>query len=144
MRLHHRCACSKLGSPGTSVDRLDLVVLGILTAFPCPACPRTMTLWKDRPPNAELPGWSNQAPASLISSPAHAGNTRRGKSDAGSAQHLSIEATCRCFHSQGIRYRQGHFRKIIRWAQDAEAAIKALCPTGDLENDDYLHQVRSQ
>ncbi len=44
-------------------------------------------------------------------------------------------------HGTYFRYRRGHFRKIIRWAQRAEASVRALCPTGDLEKDYFLHAI---
>ena len=47
-----------------------------------------------------------------------------------------------CGHGTYCRYRAGRFRKIIRWAHRAEAAVQALCPTGDLERDYYLHPTR--
>ena len=42
-------------------------------------------------------------------------------------------------HGVYFRYRRGHFEKIIRWAERAEAAVAALCPTGNLDTDYYLH-----
>ena len=42
-------------------------------------------------------------------------------------------------HGVYFSYRRSHFEKVIRWAQKAEAAVAALCPTGDLDKDYYLH-----
>ena len=44
-----------------------------------------------------------------------------------------------CGHGTYYRFAPSHFRKIIRWAERAERATKALCPTGSLERDYYLH-----
>jgi glyoxylase-like metal-dependent hydrolase (beta-lactamase superfamily II) len=44
-----------------------------------------------------------------------------------------------CGHGTYYEFRASQFRKIIAWARRAEAATKALCPSGDLENDYYLH-----
>jgi len=42
-------------------------------------------------------------------------------------------------HGVYFDYRRAHFEKIIRWAEKAEAAVAALCPTGDLDKDYHLH-----
>ncbi len=46
-----------------------------------------------------------------------------------------------CGHGTYCRYRAGRFAKIIRWAHRAEAAVQALCPTGNLDRDYYLHRI---
>jgi len=35
--------------------------------------------------------------------------------------------------------RKSYFNKVIRWATQAQAATRALCPTGDLERE-YYHR----
>ena len=42
-------------------------------------------------------------------------------------------------HGVYFSYRREHFEKIIRWADKAEAAVAAICPTGDLYSDYYLY-----
>ncbi|MCX5661386.1 MAG: MBL fold metallo-hydrolase [Planctomycetota bacterium] len=42
-------------------------------------------------------------------------------------------------HQVYFKFRPSHFRKIARWALQAEKATRDLCPTGDLERDYYLH-----
>ncbi|MHB1156666.1 MAG: MBL fold metallo-hydrolase [Phycisphaerales bacterium] len=44
-------------------------------------------------------------------------------------------------HSTYMRFAASQFQKIIRWSRRAEAATKALCPTGDLERDYYLQKA---
>ncbi len=44
-------------------------------------------------------------------------------------------------HGCYFRYRRQHFEKIIAWAHEAEAAVRALCPSGDLEQDYFLHRL---
>ena len=41
-------------------------------------------------------------------------------------------------HGTTFRFTTSRFRRIIRWAQRAERAVRALCPTGDLERDYYV------
>ena len=45
-------------------------------------------------------------------------------------------------HQNFYRFSPRHFRKIISWAGKAEAATRALCPSGNLERDYYLHHVK--
>lgn len=40
-------------------------------------------------------------------------------------------------HNNTYYFAASKFRKIIRWAERAEAAVRALCPSGDLEQDYY-------
>lgn len=42
-------------------------------------------------------------------------------------------------HNTYFAFRPSHFRKIVRWSRQAERAVAALCPSGDLERDYYLH-----
>jgi glyoxylase-like metal-dependent hydrolase (beta-lactamase superfamily II) len=42
-------------------------------------------------------------------------------------------------HGVYYRYRRSQFEKIIRWAEKADAAVTALCPSGNLDTDYYLH-----
>ena len=46
-----------------------------------------------------------------------------------------------CGHGTYYDYRRQHFEKIIRWAEKAEATVRALCPDGDLEQHYYLHDL---
>ncbi len=46
-----------------------------------------------------------------------------------------------CGHGTYYRFAASQFRKIIRWADKAERAAKALCPSGNLSRDYYLHPV---
>lgn len=41
-------------------------------------------------------------------------------------------------HSNTYAFAAAKFRRIARWATQAEAAVRALCPSGDLEQDYYL------
>jgi glyoxylase-like metal-dependent hydrolase (beta-lactamase superfamily II) len=41
-------------------------------------------------------------------------------------------------HGNCYEFAASKFRKIIRWAGSAEQAVRALCPTGDLETDYYV------
>ncbi len=43
-------------------------------------------------------------------------------------------------HQTYYRFHATQFRKIIHWARRAETATKALCPSGNLETDYYLHR----
>ena len=45
-------------------------------------------------------------------------------------------------HNTYQRFHASQFRKIAAWSRRAEAAVKALCPSGDLERDYYLHRAR--
>ena len=45
-------------------------------------------------------------------------------------------------HGTFVHYRASYFRKVIHWAARAEAAVKALCPSGRLEDDYYRHNHR--
>jgi glyoxylase-like metal-dependent hydrolase (beta-lactamase superfamily II) len=40
-------------------------------------------------------------------------------------------------HNNTYYFAASKFRKIIKWAERAEAAVRALCPSGDLERDYY-------
>jgi len=40
-------------------------------------------------------------------------------------------------HQTCFRFTASRFRRIIHWAQSAERAVRALCPSGDLERDYY-------
>jgi glyoxylase-like metal-dependent hydrolase (beta-lactamase superfamily II) len=40
-------------------------------------------------------------------------------------------------HGCAFRFTASRFRRIARWARSAEEAVRALCPTGDLETDYY-------
>ena len=42
-------------------------------------------------------------------------------------------------HGTFLKYRPSRFRKVVRWAGATEKAVKALCPSGRLETDSYLH-----
>ena len=46
-------------------------------------------------------------------------------------------------HGVYYRYHRAQFEKIIRWSAKAEAAVTALCPSGKLETDYYLHRWSS-
>ena len=46
-------------------------------------------------------------------------------------------------HGTYYRFHASKFNKIIHWAESAEAAVKALCPTGQLQKDYYLPRDRS-
>ena len=45
-------------------------------------------------------------------------------------------------HRTYYRFHASQFRKILKWTKQAEAAVKALCPSGDLETD-YYHRFSS-
>ncbi|MCC6446576.1 MAG: MBL fold metallo-hydrolase [Armatimonadetes bacterium] len=48
-------------------------------------------------------------------------------------------------HGTFYRYAPSQFRKIIRWAESAEKAVRALCPSGDLEKDYCIvHDILAQ
>ena len=47
-------------------------------------------------------------------------------------------------HQATFRFTASRFRRIIRWAQQAERAVRALCPTGDLERDYYALELDSR
>ncbi|MCE5240307.1 MBL fold metallo-hydrolase [bacterium] len=48
-------------------------------------------------------------------------------------------------HSNTYAFSATKFRRIIQWAEQAEAAVRALCPSGDLEQDYYvLHKLIAQ
>ncbi len=42
-----------------------------------------------------------------------------------------------CGHRTVYRFSPAHFKRVVRWARQAEQALIALCPTGDLEQDYY-------
>ncbi len=42
-------------------------------------------------------------------------------------------------HGTYYRYRKSHFQKIAAWARRAESATRALCPTGNPDEDYHLH-----
>ena len=42
-------------------------------------------------------------------------------------------------HGTYFRYQKSQFTKIVRWAGQAESAVQALCPSGGLERDYFLH-----
>jgi glyoxylase-like metal-dependent hydrolase (beta-lactamase superfamily II) len=42
-----------------------------------------------------------------------------------------------CGHQTYVRYNPDYYRKVIAWADRAEAAVRALCPSGDLGQDYY-------
>jgi glyoxylase-like metal-dependent hydrolase (beta-lactamase superfamily II) len=45
-------------------------------------------------------------------------------------------------HTNTYRFSAARFRRVLRWAVRAEAAVRALCPSGDLEQDYYaVHGV---
>lgn len=45
-------------------------------------------------------------------------------------------------HNNTYAFSAAKFRRIVRWAEQAEAAVRALCPSGDLEQDYYIvHQL---
>jgi glyoxylase-like metal-dependent hydrolase (beta-lactamase superfamily II) len=45
-------------------------------------------------------------------------------------------------HNNTYAYSATKFRRIIKWAERAEAAVRALCPSGDAERDYYaLHEL---
>lgn len=46
-------------------------------------------------------------------------------------------------HNEYYRFSPSQFRKIAKWALRAEAATQALCPSGNLEEDYYLHHPAS-
>jgi glyoxylase-like metal-dependent hydrolase (beta-lactamase superfamily II) len=46
-----------------------------------------------------------------------------------------------CGHGTFYRFHPDRFRKVQRWARRAEQAVRALCPSGDLEQDYYLHRM---
>jgi len=46
-----------------------------------------------------------------------------------------------CGHSTHYRFAPSQFRKIIHWAQKAQHATEALCPTGQLNRDYHLHPL---
>ncbi len=43
-----------------------------------------------------------------------------------------------CGHGTAYRFSPSKFRKIVRWSEKADHAVRALCPTGDLEQDYYV------
>ena len=43
-----------------------------------------------------------------------------------------------CGHDTAYRFRASKFRKIIRWAQQAQRTVCDLCPSGSLKRDYYL------
>ncbi len=45
-------------------------------------------------------------------------------------------------HSTYTRFAASQYRKIMRWSQQTENAIAALCPSGQLEKDYYLHKAQ--
>lgn len=48
-------------------------------------------------------------------------------------------------HNNTYAFSAPKFRRIIRWAQRAEKAVRALCPTGDLQQDYYVvHNIIAQ
>ncbi len=46
-----------------------------------------------------------------------------------------------CGHGTYYRFAPSHFHKVIRWSRTAQEAVAALCPTGRLERDYYLHPL---
>jgi len=44
-------------------------------------------------------------------------------------------------HGTYVLYNERYYLKVIRWARAAQAAVKALCPSGKLERDYYLHKL---
>ena len=46
-----------------------------------------------------------------------------------------------CGHGTYIRFNPRYYRKVIRWAAQAERAVTALCPTGNLDADYYRWPV---
>jgi glyoxylase-like metal-dependent hydrolase (beta-lactamase superfamily II) len=44
-------------------------------------------------------------------------------------------------HGTYYRYQRQQFTKIARWAARAERAVRALCPSGSLEQDYYRHRL---
>lgn len=42
-------------------------------------------------------------------------------------------------HATWMHCRASYFRKVIAWARRAESAVKAICPSGNLELDYHLH-----
>ncbi len=46
-------------------------------------------------------------------------------------------------HSTWMHYSPSYFKRVIEWADRAEQATAALCPSGDLNTDYYLHTLES-
>jgi hypothetical protein len=42
-------------------------------------------------------------------------------------------------HNTQFRFSPSYHRKVIAWAKRSESVTKALCPSGNLEKDYYLH-----
>jgi len=47
-------------------------------------------------------------------------------------------------HSTYILYNERYYRKVIKWADKARAAVEALCPSGKLEVDYYRHKEQKK
>ena len=42
-------------------------------------------------------------------------------------------------HGTYVTFSREYFQKVMRWSKKSEAAVQALCPSGDLNTDYYLH-----
>ena len=47
-------------------------------------------------------------------------------------------------HGTYFRFSTRYFQKVIKWATEAEEAMRELCPSGDLDQDYYLHDHSNQ
>jgi len=47
-------------------------------------------------------------------------------------------------HGTYFRFSPRYFQKVLKWATEAEEAMRELCPSGDLDLDYYLHDHSDQ